>query len=538
MGQYLAAGMVTRLLISGFLLVNLGLSSRVSFAMNCVLVHHPVPSEADTAYLAGDLPKATELYRAALDHTPGQQDLANGLVHSLLGQGKVIEATDTIHALIGDKPASAGLLTLRGEVELRAGKPWMAAETAAAAAKLDSCNPRTLLLFARLAGLNSRSATAQKLLAAAHSLDPEDPEIRLAWIDTLPFVQRVPELETYLSASRGDDAQAVSELRSELEQLKKWNEEPRKPCTLVSHPASSTIPLSEIRSIRGFSSFTALDLKVNDHRVRLSVDTSYNARLPVVDVSGLLILRSAADHMGLKPLFQNDIPGVGHQGPRHGYVAIADSISIGDVEYHDCAVQVMDGQYWNDADGSMSPHLLSDFLVTLDNPAHKLILQTLPLQPGNAAANGPTDRYVAPEMKDYTPIYRAGSDLVLPGAINGKLQKLFLLDTSVGLTVLSPAAAHEVATGHEDARYEVRNTDGKVDTSFSAGNIELSFAGVTQNITHIDSFDTARFSRDAGMQIAGLIGDQTIHGLTIHIDYRDGLIKIDFDPKRWNTYKP
>jgi tetratricopeptide repeat protein/aspartyl protease len=506
------------------------------FAMSCAVVHHSAPSEADTAYLDGDFAKAADLYQAALAKNPEETNLVIGLVHALLHQQKVQEAANEIHSLVGDKPASAALLTLRAEVELRQGEPWAAAETAGASAKLDPCNPRTMLLFAELAQLNSRPATAFEILAAAHQLDPDDSEIRAAWMKALPVAQRIPEMESYLSAPRGESANELRDLHTDLDELKKWAAVPRKPCTLVSQPASAEIPLSEIRSIRGFSSYTALDVKVNDHRVRLSVDTSYNARLPIDSVSGLLIQRAAADHMGLTPVFQNQVPGTGGQGPRSGYVAIADSISFGGIEFHDCAVQVMDGEFWNDADGSFSMSLLSNFLVTLDNPSHKLILAPLPARPGGMSASGLEDRYIAPEMKDYTAVYRSGSDLIFPGMANGKYPMLFLLDTAVGYSFLSPLAAHEVAEGHRDRKYEVRDTGSKVDAAFSGGDVTLSFARLNQYITHIDSFDTWMFTKDTGMEISGLIGDATLRGLTIRIDYRDGLVKLDYDPKRAGAF--
>jgi hypothetical protein len=512
------------------------LPAHLLLAMNCTVVHHPAPSEADSAFLAGDFAKAVELYQAELAKNPGETEVVVGLVHSLLRQQKVMDAANAVHSFIGDKPASAALLTLRGEVELRQGEPWNAAETAGASAKLDPCNPRTMLLFARLAGLGSRYSTARKMLASAHQLDPEDPEIRAAWMSGLPTAQRIPETQAYLAGPRGDSKEDLSGMRTDLDELKKWSEEPHRPCTLASQPASVEIPLSEIRSIRGFSSYTAMDVKVNDHRVRLSIDTSYNPRLPIEGVSGLLILRSAAEHMGLKPLFQNQVAGTGSQGPRAGYVAYAESISIGGIEFRDCAVQVMSGEFWNDADGSISMSLLSDFLVTLDNPSHKLILGPLPARPAGTSEGGLYDRYVAPEMKDYTPIYRSGSDLILPAAANGKYPMLLLLDTAVGYTVLSPLASHGVAEGHKNSKYEVRGTGDPVDTAFSAGDVTLTFAAVNQYITHIGSFDTWMFSKDTGMEISGLIGDATLRKLTIRIDYRDGLVKLDYDPKRTGAF--
>jgi tetratricopeptide (TPR) repeat protein len=537
MRQRLDIQNLTRVLLCiGLLLGLLGLTVHPLFAMNCTVVRHSNPTDAEIAFLAGDFIKAEGLYQAALAKSPGDTDLTIGLVHTLLREERLVDAASAVQASIGDKPATAALMTLRGEVELSQGEPWKAAETAGASAKLDPCSPRTLFLIARLAGLTSRYATARKLLVGAHQLDPADPEIRAAWMRSLPTAQRIAETEAYLASPQGDSEQALGEMRTELELLKKWAEEPRKPCTLAVKPATAEIPLSEIRTVRGNTPFPALDVKVNGHQARLSIDTGYNAHFPIEGFSGLLIQRSAAGHMGLKPLMQTQVAGMGPQGPRPGSFAYADSISVGGVEYHDCVVQILDSNYWNDADGSISMTLFSDYLVTIDYPSYKLILGPLPAKPGVTIKSGIDDGYIAPEMKDYTAVYRSGSDLILPGTVNGKRPMLFVLDTATGNSVLSPEAAHEVATGHRESKYEIRNTNSNIDYTFTAGNVTLSFATLTQNINLIPTFDTSMFSRDTGMDISGLIGYSTLHGMTMRIDYRDGLVKLTYDPKKAGAY--
>jgi tetratricopeptide (TPR) repeat protein len=537
MRQRLDIQNVTRVLLCmGFLLGLLLLPAHPVFAMNCTVVHHSSPTEAETAFLAGDFTKAEELYQAALAKSPGDADLTIGLVHTLLREERLMDAASAVQASIGDKPATAALMTLRGDVELSQGEPWKAAETAGASAKLDPCNPRTLFLISRIAGLTSRYTTARKLLAGAHQLDPADPEIRAAWMRSLPTAQRITETEAYLSSPRGDSKQALGEMRMELELLKKWAEEPRKPCTLAVKPATAEIPFSEIRTARGNTAFPALDVKVNGHLARLSVDTGYNAHFPIEGFSGLLIQRSAAEHMGLKPLLPTQVAGIGPQGPRPGSFAYADSISVGEVEYHDCAVQILDGNFWNDANGSISMTLFSDYLVTIDYPSYKLILGPLPEKPGMTITSGVDDGYIAPEMKDYTAVYRSGSDLIVPGTVNGKRSMLFVLDTAISSSVLSPEAAHEVATGHKESKYEIRNTNSNIDYTFTAGNVSLSFANLTQNIKLIGTFNTSMFSKDVGMDISGLIGYATLHGMTMRIDYRDGLVKLTYDPKKAGAF--
>jgi hypothetical protein len=38
------------------------------------------------------------------------------------------------------------------------------------------------------------------------------------------------------------------------------------------------------------------------------------------------------------------------------------------------------------------------------------------------------------------------------------------------------------------------------------------------------------------MEISGFLGANTLDQLTIHIDYRDGLVKFDYDPNRGYRY--
>ena len=119
------------------------------------------------------------------------------------------------------------------------------------------------------------------------------------------------------------------------------------------------------------------------------------------------------------------------------------------------------------------------------------------------------------------------ASVIVPVMVNSKLRELFLIDTAAGYTMLSPEAAHEIAEGHKDKAYEVRGLNGTV-TPFSAGDVQLAFAGLTQNVTHINTYDTSRFTADADMQISGLFGNATLSNLTVHLDLRDGLVKMDY----------
>ena len=566
----------------------LTLTAQCLHGASCNVVKHADPTEAQKALLAADYARAEGLFRADLTAHPGDADATAGLVHTLLREQKVQEAADAVQASLTAKPDTGALITLRGEVEFRQGFPWLAGKSAAESIKIDPCNPRTYLLFADLSRINSLYASARRSLLVAHQLDPGDPEIREEWISTLPIKQRISEYEAYLSAPTGENAEDIRHLRGYLDHLKKVAGQPRKQCHLVSPVANAEIPFTmlmyDANTMRAFG----LDVKLNNHSAHLEIDTG---------AGGLLVSRSVARRAGLKPFSQQEVGGIGDEGEKSSYTAYADSIRIGNLEFQDCMVEVLDSRnVMEDQDGLIGMDVFSQFLVTLDYPMRKLALSPLPLRPGDlagassslntseddpdesgpsaaqandapnnkpttqgeqaspspdAAANakpengtgaqpqvpapvkhGPYDRYIAPEMQDYTHVYRIGHDLILPASLNGKSTKLFIMDTGSWSTTISPQAAREVTKVRNESEMEVQGLSGKVDKIYTADKVTFRFANLSQDAFGVAGFDTSKISKETGLEISGFIGANTLRLLTIHIDYRDGLVKFDYDPNR------
>jgi predicted aspartyl protease len=533
-------------------------------SVSCSVIHHPAPTEADKAFLAADYAKAENLYRSALAANPGDVDLTLGLVHALLRDQKVEEAAGTVNRALTASPASAALLTLRGEVELRAGEPWTASQTAQKSMDIDPCNPRTLLLFAHLFDISSNYASSRRYLTIAHRLDPDDPEIRQGWMLALPVKERIPAIEAYLAEPRGDDAEDLRHLTEYLQHLRKLASDPPKPCKLVSGTRSTELPIVYMMRDATHVLGLGLDVKLNNRTARLMVDTG---------VGGLLVSSAVAKRAGLSAFSDQHVGGIGDEKERKSFTTYADSIRIGALEFQNCPVRVIDGQYMpGEMDGLIGTDVFSRFLVTLNYPARKLGLAPLPPRPGEeegaglrlsadkddededakksavsappgtadsaaptppsrSASRGPYDRYIAPEMKDYTKAYRVGHDLLLPARLNGDKIRLFILDTGSFATTISPKAAREVTKVYEDYSTHIAGIDGEVKRVYSAREITFRFANLSQKVDNVVAFDTARISKEAGMEVSGLLGANTLFQVTMHIDYRDGLVKFDYDPK-------
>jgi predicted aspartyl protease len=543
------------LLTFAFAFIACIVADRSAHADTCKIIATYTPSEAEQAFLHSDYDHAVTLYQAQLAQKPGDPTLIAGLAQVFLRQQKVKDADDIVQKALAQNPQSAILLTSLGEIQYREGTPWLAGASAKAAEKADICYPAGHLLSARVLRLNSYYGSAAKEIAMAHTLDPHNPMVRRSWLDTLPIKERIVELENYLSTGGGDDAETTKSLNFYLDYLKQQAAQPHNACRLVSNTETATIPFAPLMSdgthIRAFG----LDVKFNDHNARLQIDTG---------ASGLVISRSVADHAGLKQFSQIEIGGIGSQGRKSAYTAFADDIKIGSLEFRDCRVEVIDQRNVVDVDGLIGMDVFSRFLITLDYPMRKLLLAPLPSRPDDsgpskltlettrneedtdspvatdttktAAAkptpSGPRDRYIAPEMKDWIPVYRIGHNLLLPASLNKTEQKMFILDTGASTTTISPDVAREVTKVHTNDRMKVHGLSGTVDRVYSADAITFQFANVSQTVEDVVAFDTSSLSKNLNMEVSGLIGYTALAHLTINIDYRDGLMKFTYDPNR------
>ena len=526
-------------------------------AASCPVTRHPAPTDADKAMLAGDYAKAETLYRAALQKQAGDVDATLGLVHALLRQQNVEDASEAVKDALEASPKSAAFITARGEVEFRQGELWKVEPTVVESYKIDPCNARTRLLFARVTEASSRFATAKQQIVLAHQFDPEDPEIRLMWLRTLPVAQQAAELESYLAAPSGDDQATLTQLRAELDRLKREKDEPVRACRLASGNVPVEIPFIRLAGYQGHARAYGLEVGLNTATARLQIDTRG---------AGITVYRSVADRAGLKRVGAEDKSA--GAGPR-SYTAIADTVKVGGLEFKDCAVTVMDATNPNDdGNGTIGLDVFSDFLVTADFPVRKLGLAALPARPGeapetatlktNAAAYnplesrieqpartaaggadaapkmiGPFDRFVTPEVKDWTQIYRIGHDLILPTSLGGDKIKLYIPDAMVDETNISVSAALDEPKVHEDKTKEVSGPGGRTNRVFIVDEINFNFAHVAQKLMGVQSGDMSMTSRADGTEISGFLGMKTtLILLTLHIDYRDGLLKAEYVPGR------
>jgi hypothetical protein len=303
-------------------------------------------------------------------------------------------------------------------------------------------------------------------------------------------------------------------------------------------------------------------VKLNGHGNRLALDTG---------TSGILVRSATAEKAGLTRIGEQRIGGLGDKDQQSGYVAVAAHIRVGDLEFEDCLVRIVDAPGSSDIDGLIGSDVFGAYLIDIDIPGQKLRLSPLPKRPDEAAAptalnsagetrgapednveNGgeeqpspnqakpanlaanphlPKDAYVAPEMARWTRVFRFGHMLLIPTRVDGFGPMLFMIDTGSFTNILSTRAAREVTKVRADSRTQVRGLSGAVANVYRADKATLQFGHYSQENEDIVTLDLSALSKSTGTEVSGILGFEMLRILQVKIDYRDGLVDFVYDPK-------
>jgi predicted aspartyl protease len=392
-------------------------------------------------------------------------------------------------------------------------------------------------------------AAARSAIHVAHALDQRDPDIRRLWIASLPAQQRIDELTKFLQ-TLPPQSEAAKRVAQQIESRKAEAEAgEHHPCKLVSSVESTSIPMQAILFDMTHIDKWGIDTLISGKTARLAVDSG---------ATGLVVGRAFAEHAGLKFVEETRVGGFGDHGPQKAHIALADTIRIGKLEFSDCEVLVTDHRDVIGLDGLIGTDVFRSYLVSVNFPDKRLDLAALPPRPGGAdaspvsqslstnsdtdaqveqpavaaASHVPQDRYIAPEMKSFTPVYRFGHLLLIDTSVNDGPAELMVLDTGNFTMSLDEKAARAVTHAHIDTVDGMRGLSGRVEKLSVGGTVTLRFGHARASITDIVVMDHERMSRDIGTEISGFIGFPALQSVVFQIDYRDGLVNFVYDPKK------
>ena len=257
-------------------------------------------------------------------------------------------------------------------------------------------------------------------------------------------------------------------------------------------------------------------------------------------------------------------------------LSLAPCIRIGELEFQDCVVSVTDKGSVADEEGLIGADVLGAYLIDIDLPGMRLNLSPLPKRPedtvapkslnsegeeqANAEQKGdsaseqtskdekspppvseparrlPRDRYIAPEMANWTKVFRFGHSILLPTSVNDSKPMLFGLDTGAFSNILSVRAGRQVSKVSSADRVQVHGASGAVNKVYSSEKATLRFAQFRQPNLDIITLDLSTISRHTGTEVSGFLGFTMLRQLEVELDYRDGLVNFKYDPKRVSPF--
>jgi tetratricopeptide (TPR) repeat protein len=542
---------LTSLLLAGCLL---GQGKEGDVAPSSTLPAASAPlAEANALLRQAKFDDAIEKYQQALGLNANLGPAHAGLTRAYLEKRDVQRAFDTVSKglKVADSPAVHVAL---GEVYFRQGRITDAEKEWVQVINSGHADARAYLGMARVSIAISLHQRARTMIDKAHELDPSDPDIQRFWIGTLGPSARIQALQDFLAGGGNEDPEARMRLSLRLEYLKARQNGPSRPCRLagpVANTETKLVPfLDDPTHFHGYG----LEVTVNSVKSKLLLDTG---------ASGLLIDRTLAEKSQIERISDTRIGGIGDKGENAGYVGLAKSIRIGRLEFLDCPVEVMDKRSVLGDDGLIGGDVFEDFLLEIDFPNEKLRISELPRPPGEPApalqleseedapesetnsrddasvsrkpvSNPLHDRYIAPEMRDYTRVFRFGHMLLVPTKVGDTPPKLFLIDTGAFNNIIAPAAAREVAKVRSDPDTLIKGLSGSVKKVYEAGTMKIQFGRLSQEQRDIVSFDLSPLSENIGTEVSGTLGFAMLRLLDLKIDYRDGLVDFGYTPKPWD----
>jgi tetratricopeptide (TPR) repeat protein len=422
----------------------------------------------------------------------------------------------------------------KGEVYYRQGKFVEAQEIFRKIALADKPDARAYLGLAKLHWANGNYKSAKQVLDHAIKLDREDPEIFRHWLPTLDDMQQLTELRSQLTLATNPESKQAAYLKLAIHMREEQEKRPRGGCRLTSTSTATEVKLE--RLLRGPNRLGgyAVPVKLNNAKATLQLDTG---------AGGIIINTRVAQKAGLQKFSDILLGGIGDDGPSHGFSAYADEIKVGNLQFRNCYVQVVEHLRIDDEDGLIGTNIFEDFLVDLDFPDQKLRLS--PLEPLPDIPSGQIslhsemqvktnvhNRIVPEKYANFEKVYRVGRDLLIPTQVNGSPPKSFLLDTGSWDNMISTGLARETSEISSTGDVKVKGLGGEVKGVYKVEDVSLTFGNFRQHRQSLIAFNLKPVSDDAETEISGILGFAMLWILDIQLDYRDHLVNFRVDPNR------
>ena len=522
-------------MLSRFFLV-LGLSCCLC-AQTTIAADNPKPASAEAThpsnealaaakalFKAGKFSDAATAFQSLIGKDPGLAEAHVGLIRSYMHEDEFDAAQAASKKALEAAPSSSLVHATAGDVDFRLGLMAEAESEYKAALKIDSNSARGLYGMGKLYSMLSMHKHAKEAFTKAHLADPADSQIHERWLKTLTYAEQLEELKKTAGDHPTERQSEQMKWLAKAVEKKPWEVAGGiRPAELKMQIYGRTLASvgnsANQMGARAVAKGYGLSVRINDRAgAVLLLDTG---------APGITIGHKLAEKAGVVKITDSYFGGVGDQGRIDSYIAWADKINVGGIEFENCIVDVSSRNDIADEAGLIGADVFQKFLVTLDFKNWKLLLAPLPKNP-NASANEdePEDRYIAPEMQSYTKIWRFGHDLVMPVVVSDKAMGNFVLDTGSDINIVNTRLARQITKLSYQGEV-IRGVSGRVKEVLNGDKAILQFAKMRVRSDDIPVIDLTHLSNSEGTDIGGLIGIRTLSQMKMSIDYRDGLVNLE-----------
>jgi tetratricopeptide (TPR) repeat protein len=493
--------------------------------------------EAQQLFRMGQFDEAINRYKKIVSGGTDGAAAYAGLVRVYLKLKKPNDAYSAARKAVELDPSLATAHSALGEVLFRQGKLDEANTEFLFPLKAGHADPRAYLGLSQVFAATFYFKKAKAAIEKAHDLDPTDPNIFENWIQTRPDSEQIKALEDVITSPSNYYSRAEKAgFKQQLALMKDRAEHPERTCSLANRPDSAELQLQRAEDTTYLA--LALNVQLNGEKSRLQVST---------DDSGVVINGKLAAKMGVQPIVRVDMDDLGDQNPPEGYVGFARTIKIGNLEFRDCYVTVVEhasrGSLFDLIRGRIGAQMFSSYLMDYDIPDRKLKLQPLPSLPGPEDRDSATmdsrsldarkfnDRYTAPEMGAWERAYYFDGAYFVALRVNDSPPKFFRVSAATDATFITTELARQSAWLISDGDSRAVGLNGTIKRTFDTGPVKLAFGHFIYPANSELSVDLTKYSDDAGTEISGLLGFDVLQNLDFTIDYRDGLIDFEYNKK-------
>jgi hypothetical protein len=393
-------------------------------------------------------------------------------------------------------PPAGSVSEAAGQAQFRRGDFEEAARTFAAAVEVNGENARAWWGLGRVAEVQFQREKARDLFGHAYRIDPRDPEIVLSYLGGVTDVDaRAVLLRNVMAVSRNTDPKRAEQADAQLEIDRRLGGKPA--ARLASEYTAYRVPLAGFRPVGATQDGLIVIVRVKGGKpLRLVLDTG---------ARGILIDGRAAKNLGLEPVVASRLTGFGESEGGDSQLSLARSLSIGDLRFEDCLVEVSARSITPGADGILGVGIFEAFRLRVD--PHRNVME---LSPGGDTAPSPN-------------AIGLSNLLLVKVAVAGR-EGWFLLDSGAAYSTVArdlvPPALRKGAADLVGVRGVQYGASRLGPMSFGAGGRTLV------DMSPI-ALDLSPLSAREGVEISGVLGYSALSRRPFTIDLRHGVVTFE-----------